>query len=68
MTFRNMKIPVEDNLDEIVGELEKRGYKKAYTTERKVKSVYTDSFGYYSIMGVIGNKNIITLADLKLMK
>lgn len=68
MSFKNMKIPVENNLDEIVVELERRGYKKAYTTDRKVKSVYADSFGYYSIMGVIGIKNITTLAELKLMK
>lgn len=65
--FKNMKIKVEDNLDEIVAELEKRGYKKSYTTERKVKSVYTDSLGYYSIMGVIGINNITTLAELKEM-
>lgn len=29
MNFKNMKIPVENNLDEIVGELESKGYVKA---------------------------------------
>lgn len=30
MTFKNMKIPVENNLDEIVMELERLGYERTY--------------------------------------
>jgi len=68
--FFNMKIEVNEDqaLDEIVKELERLGYKKAYTTERMVKSVYADSLGCYSIMGVLGIKNITTLSELKEMK
>ena len=65
-----MKIAITEDqpIDEVVRELERLGYKFAYRTERNIKSVYTDSLGYYSIMGVIGIKNITTLAKLKEMK
>ena len=36
MTFKNMKIPVENNLDEIIGELERLGYvKQAWLNHQK---------------------------------
>ena len=68
--FKNMKIAINEQqpLDEVVKELERLGYKQAYKTERMVKSVYTDSLGYYSIMGVTGSSNITTLTKLKNME
>ena len=70
MNFKNMKIPVENNLDEIVGELERLGYKNTYKTASKVTTVITDKTTY-SLLGlpceIIDDRNEITLAELKEM-
>ena len=71
MTFKNMKIPVENNLDEIVGELERLGYKlNGWLENRVIKSVKADHFGLYC--GQFFDADIIqgdltTLAELKEM-
>ena len=67
--FKNMKIEInaDQPLEEVVMELDRLGYKKAYTTERKIKSVYADSLGCYSIMGAMGSWNVTTLAEIKEM-
>lgn len=44
--MRNMKIPVENNLDEIVGELERLGYKQNKRQRRgRVRFVIANSDG-----------------------
>ncbi|MEG1234634.1 MAG: hypothetical protein RSE18_12455 [Acinetobacter sp.] len=69
MNFKNMKIPVENNLDEIVGELERLGYKlNGWLKNRIIRSVKTNHFGLYS--GDFFDVDIIqgeltTLAELK---
>ena len=71
MTFKNMKIKVENNLDEIVGELERLGYKlNGWLKNRIIRSVKTNHFGLYS--GDFFDVDIIqgeltTLAELKEM-
>lgn len=70
MTFKNMKIPVENNLDEIVAELERRGYIEDDISSDNAKFVYTGCSGHYfkhkaDIRLLIGN--MTTLAELKEM-
>lgn len=77
--FKNMKIHVENNLDEIVGELERLGYKKnsLYNLWMKPDFVVCDSFGLISLIGgastqVFLNQKICrfdltTLAELRSM-
>ena len=71
MNFKNMKIPVENNLDEIVAELERLGYKlNGWLKNRIIRSVKTNHFGLYS--GDFFDVDIIqgeltTLSELKEM-
>ena len=47
--MKNMKIKVENNLDEIVVELERLGYKlNGWLKNRIIRSVKTNHFGLYS--------------------
>ena len=49
MNFKNLKVPVENNLDEIVVELERLGYKlNGWLKNRIIRSVKTNHFGLYS--------------------
>ena len=49
MNFKNMKIKVENNLDDIVVELERLGYKlNGWLKNRIIRSVKTNHFGLYS--------------------
>ena len=72
MNFRNMKIKVENNLNEIVGELERLVYKKTGWIGYKNPSfITTNTKGFYTDHGVefwlmFGNDT--TLAELKDMK
>ena len=71
--FFNMKIEVNEDqpLDEIVSELEKRGYKCGYKTELIAKRVNTFADGYFVILGNTGRgftDNLATLSELKEMK
>ena len=74
MNFKNMKIPVENNLDEIVGELERLGYKKAgWIGYRNTSFITTCKLGFYtdhaiSFWSVFGDSPLTTLAELKEMK
>lgn len=72
--FKNMKIPVENNLDEIVAELEKKGYKKDFVTDSEPSFVITwGSFGIYDIQGLpndqmTSHNETTILAELKEME
>lgn len=48
MTFKNMKIPVENNLDEIVVELERLGYVKQAWLNHQKEVIATFETGVYS--------------------
>lgn len=70
MTFKNLKIPVENNLDEIVMELERLGY-KPYQPSPHDECVYAWDDGFFCVdknmetLGVIYRNT--TLAELKEM-
>lgn len=65
--FLNLKIPVENNLDEIVVELERLGYKK--DLEKGNSWILCHEFGLYSLHShKYGFGNLTTLAELKEMK
>lgn len=66
--MRNMKIPVENNLDEIVGELKRLGYKKDLIKGRKW--VMCHELGYFSIHdhNYDFNVKLTTLDELKEMQ
>lgn len=67
--MKNMKIPVENNLDEIVVELEKRGYECSdWSLISNTHFICTSNKGFYSNyseMGVFWDENLTTLAELK---
>lgn len=69
--MRNMKIPVENNLDEIVGELERLGYEKAgWIGYKNPKIIIANIKGFYTDHGadfwfMFGKET--TLAELKEM-
>ena len=70
--FLNLKIPVENNLDEIVCELEKRGYKKVmWDRLQNTTTVLTYNgtgwFTDYSDDINDSNHKLTTLAELKAM-
>lgn len=73
MDFKNMKIQVENNLDEIVGELESKGYqKKGWVGYRNVSFITTSKLGFYtdhaaSFWSCFGDSPLTTLAELKEM-
>lgn len=64
--MKNLKIPVENNLDEIVVELERLGYIKLRGTKEKPTYVIVTPDGYYSIRKAWAVCNT-TLAELKEM-
>ena len=45
--FKDMKIVVENNIDVIVGELERLGYKRLYSLKKESKLVCTFGDGVY---------------------
>lgn len=65
--FKNMKIKVENNLDEIVIELERLGYKKQAWLNRQKETVATFTTGVYSNFNHFYNDDFreTTLAELK---
>ena len=71
MTFKNMKIPVENNLDEIVAEWEKRGYALISSDLDMEEFIITTYKGYYWIVRDIKTNadffKTTTLAELKEM-
>lgn len=69
MTFKNMKIPVENNLDEIVGELERLGYKRKAWLNHQEEVIATFSNGVYSNFNYFYNDEFktTTIAELKEM-
>ena len=70
MKFKNMKIPVENNLDEVVIELERLGYRAELKTSKNPKSICTYNDGtYHGYMRETKYKigDLTTLAELKEM-
>ena len=69
MTFKNMKIPVENNLDEIIGELERLGYVKQAWLNHQKEVIATFETGVYSNFNYFYNDTHkpATLAKLKEM-
>ena len=70
MKFKNMKIPVENNLDEVVIELERLGYRAELKTSKSPKSICTYGDGTYHVyMRETKYKvgDLTTLAELKEM-
>jgi len=71
--MKNMKIPVENNLDEIVVELERLGYKKVgWIGYRNTYFVTTNAKGQFtdhavSLMNCLAYCQLTTLAELKEM-
>lgn len=65
MNFKNMKIKVENNLDEIVGELERLGFKCGLNSENP-KSIETYSDGEFDEY-CFKQEPTTTLAELKEM-
>ena len=75
MNFKNMKIPVENNLDAVVAELERLGYNsncvyfgcdseiKTVTTSKQTKSYEKSTVGNIGVLPQI----LTTLAELKEM-
>lgn len=66
--FKNMKIPVENNLDEVVRELERLGYREDIRNPTKMDNIYTYDSGDFSILDVDCSWGVsISLAELKEM-
>ena len=67
--MRNMKIKVENNLDEIVVELERLGYKREAWLNHQKEVIVTFSNGIYSNFNYFYNDafKTTTLAELKEM-
>ena len=68
--FLTLKIPVENNLDEIVSALERLGYVVELKTPKKPKSICTYEDGTYHVyMREAKHKtgNLTTLAELRSM-
>lgn len=67
--FKNMKIPVDNNLDEIVAELEKRGFTKQMKLLGEAKWVITSDNKYslfdFEPSGAFNYFELTTLAELK---
>ena len=71
MTFKNMKIKVENNLGEIVFELERLGYKWSINSNHSKTTdvILTFSDGLFDYFyGSYRHYDLITLAELKEMK
>lgn len=70
--FKNMKIAINEQqpLDEVVRELEKRGYECGYKTQSKPIRINSFADGYYVILGNIGkgDAKLTTLTELKEME
>ena len=73
MNFKNMKIKVENNLDEIVAELERLGYKKVgWIGYRNTYFITTNTKGQFtdhavSLINCFAYCELTTLAELKSM-
>ena len=69
MNYKNMKIKVENNLDEIVGELERLGYKKNCNLTNGINWIVCFECGFYCQYGKMNafNKVLTTLDELKEM-
>lgn len=68
MTKRNMKIPVENNLDEIVGELERLGYGQCFLSIQYNNFIICRDFGvFFDSDGDDHDFLTTTLAELKEM-
>ena len=66
--FKNMKIPVENNLEEIVEELDKRGYGQCFTSIQYSRFIICRDFGvFFDSHGDDHDFPITTLAELKEM-
>ena len=67
--FKNMKILVENNLDEIVGELERLGYVKQAWLNHQKEVIATFETGVYSNFNYFYNDthNPTTIAELRSM-
>ena len=67
MNFKNMKIPVENNLDEIVATLESKGYQEVYKGDGDTVCILTDTSGGYSLLNNSNENNpyTTTLSELK---
>ena len=52
MNFKNMKIKVENNLDEIVGELYRLGYTEEYRTNYIPQSIKVLDCGVFQILSI----------------
>lgn len=68
--FKNMKIPVENNLDEIVAELERIGYIRKQRFYSGKNIVATDDDGEFYIFSndlMLEGFRLTTLAELKEM-
>ena len=71
--LKNMKIPVENNLDEIVAELKRLGFKKTgWIGYKNVSFITTSKMGFYtdhavSFWSCFGDSSLTTLAELKEM-
>lgn len=65
--FKNMKILVENNLDEIVAELEKRGYRQVCDIYEWDNLIGCDAFGSFFATNPIYPFLVLTLAELKEM-
>jgi len=70
--FLNLKIPVENNLDEIVGELESKGYHKSmFMPNKNTAFVVSYKSGGFTDWGKFDGGSydfpITTLAELKEM-
>lgn len=67
--FKNMKIPVENNLDEIVVELERLGFKPWCVAHVAVSIVVTNKKGLYTTFheDIWDREILTTLAELKEM-
>lgn len=65
--FKNMKIPVENNLDEIVGELESKGYVRiSWWGGERAKFIVTNTEKRYTDIDYDSpNFKLTTLPELK---
>ena len=66
--FKNMKIPVENNLDEIMVELERLGYGQCFTSIQYSQFTICRDFGvFFDSHGDDHDFALTTLAELKEM-
>lgn len=63
--YKNLKIAINDQqpLDEVVGELERLGYKEAKRKPDHFNMIYAGCSGYYTYIHI--NEVLTTLGDLR---